>query len=74
MAQSWDSFLFRMFYQPSELQHTNTICNRIVMSLFAMWNYNRLNKKKEAHCLAENITDDRGYEFENMGDASPLFR
>ncbi|KAG1798490.1 major facilitator superfamily domain-containing protein [Suillus plorans] len=46
----------------------------IIMSLFAMWNYNRLNKKKEAQCLAENISDDRGYEFEDMGDASPLFR
>ncbi|KAG1736554.1 MFS general substrate transporter [Suillus lakei] len=46
----------------------------IVMSLFAMWDYNRLNKQKEAQCLAENITDDSGHEFENMGDASPLFR
>jgi MFS family permease len=46
----------------------------IIMSLFAMWDYNRLNKKKEAQCLAENITDDRGYEFQDMGDASPLFR
>jgi hypothetical protein len=44
------------------------------MSLLAMWDYNRLNRKKEAHCLANNITDDRGYEFEDMGDASPLFR
>ncbi|KAG1821015.1 MFS general substrate transporter [Suillus subaureus] len=33
----------------------------IIMSLFAMWDYNRLNKQKEAQCLAENITDDRGY-------------
>ncbi|KAG2348122.1 MFS general substrate transporter [Suillus weaverae] len=46
----------------------------IIMSLFAMWDYNRLNKKKEARCLVENITDDRGYEFEDMGDDSPLFR
>ncbi|KAG1866149.1 MFS general substrate transporter [Suillus subluteus] len=46
----------------------------IIMSLFAMWNYNRLNKKKEAQCLAENITNDRGYEFQDMADASPLFR
>ncbi|KAG1866133.1 MFS general substrate transporter [Suillus subluteus] len=46
----------------------------IVTSLFAMWDYNRLNKKKEAKCLAENITDDRGYEFQDMGDASPLYR
>ncbi|KAG1798489.1 MFS general substrate transporter [Suillus plorans] len=46
----------------------------IIMSLFAMWDYNRLNKKKEAQCLAENISEDRGYEFEDMGDDSPLFR
>jgi hypothetical protein len=39
-----------------------------------MWNYNRLNKEKEAQCLAENITDDRKDEFKDMGDASPLFR
>lgn len=44
------------------------------MSLFAMWDFNRLNKKKQAQCLAENITNDRGHEFEDMGDASPLFR
>ncbi|KAG2132980.1 MFS general substrate transporter [Suillus clintonianus] len=46
----------------------------IIMSVFAMLDYNRLNKKKEALCLAENITEDRGYEFKDMGDASPLFR
>ncbi|KAG2075432.1 MFS general substrate transporter [Suillus decipiens] len=46
----------------------------IIMSLFAMWNYNRLNKKKEAECLADEISDEKGYEFQDMGDASPLFR
>ncbi|KAG2348123.1 MFS general substrate transporter [Suillus weaverae] len=46
----------------------------IIMSLFAMWDYSRLNKKKEALCLAGNITDDIGYEFQDMGDTSPLFR
>ncbi|KAJ8583660.1 MFS general substrate transporter [Rhizopogon salebrosus TDB-379] len=45
----------------------------IVTSAFGMWNYNRLNKEKEAQCLAENITDDRKDEFKDMGDASPLF-
>ncbi|KAG2145318.1 MFS general substrate transporter [Suillus bovinus] len=45
----------------------------IVMSFFAMWDYNRLNKNKEAQCLAGNIGEDKGYEFEDMGDASPLF-
>ncbi|KAG2369022.1 major facilitator superfamily domain-containing protein [Suillus spraguei] len=46
----------------------------IITSLFAMWDYNRLNKKKEAQCLADDIADDKGYEFKDMGDASPLFR
>jgi hypothetical protein len=39
-----------------------------------MWNFNRLNKQKEAQCLAEGITEDRSDEFKDMGDASPLFR
>ncbi|KAG2746054.1 hypothetical protein P692DRAFT_20876555 [Suillus brevipes Sb2] len=39
------------------------------MSLFAMWPYNRLNRTASDG----KITDDRGYEFEDMGDASPLF-
>lgn len=73
-ALPWDSFLLRVSHQSFELQRANTICNRIVMSLFAMWDYNRLNSKKEAQCLAEKITDDRGCEFKDMGDASPLFR
>ncbi|OAX37882.1 MFS general substrate transporter [Rhizopogon vinicolor AM-OR11-026] len=46
----------------------------ILMSMFAMWDYNRLNKKKETQCREENITDDRRDEFRDMGDASPLFR
>jgi hypothetical protein len=39
-----------------------------------MWDYNRLNKQKEAQCEAENITDSRRDEFKDMGDSSPLFR
>ncbi|KAG1793326.1 uncharacterized protein HD556DRAFT_1443761 [Suillus plorans] len=46
----------------------------IIMSIFAMWNYNQLNRKKEVRCLAENIGDNRRYEFKDIGDASPLFR
>ncbi|KAG1793030.1 hypothetical protein EV424DRAFT_1354320 [Suillus variegatus] len=30
--------------------------------------------KKEAQCLAENIGDNRRYEFKDIGDASLLFR
>ncbi|KAG1751365.1 MFS general substrate transporter [Suillus paluster] len=46
----------------------------ISLSLFSMWNYDRLNKKKQAQCLAEGITDSRRDDFKDMGDASPLFR
>ncbi|KAG1771632.1 MFS general substrate transporter [Suillus placidus] len=46
----------------------------ILLSLFAMWDYSRLNKKKEAQCQAEGLTDSRRNEFKDMGDASPLFR
>ncbi|KAG2075431.1 MFS general substrate transporter [Suillus decipiens] len=46
----------------------------IITSLFAMWDYNGLNKEKETQSLADDIIDDKGYEFQDMGDASPLFR
>lgn len=44
------------------------------MSCFAMWDYNRLNKKKEALCAREGITEARADEFRELGDESPLFR
>lgn len=44
------------------------------MSTFAMWDYNRINKKKEEQCKREGITVDRADEFRDMGDDSPLFR
>jgi MFS family permease len=46
----------------------------ITLSFFAMWNYNRLNRQKEALCAAEGITADRADEFRDIGDESPLFR
>ncbi|KAF8647029.1 hypothetical protein AX16_006866 [Volvariella volvacea WC 439] len=46
----------------------------IVSSCFAMWDYNRLNKKKEAQCQREGIDASQKYEFANMGSESPLFR
>ncbi|KAG1821238.1 MFS general substrate transporter [Suillus variegatus] len=50
------------------------LCLSMSLSLFAMWDYSRLNKKKEAQCQAEGLTDSRKNEFRDMGDASPLFR
>lgn len=46
----------------------------ILLSCFAMWDYQRLNKQKDALCLEQEITDDRKDEFVDMGDESPLFR
>jgi len=46
----------------------------MLMSTFAMWNYNRLNKEKEELCREGGITEDRQDEFRDMGDESPLFR
>ncbi|KAJ8696070.1 hypothetical protein PTI98_005968 [Pleurotus ostreatus] len=46
----------------------------IVMSLFAMWDYNRINKQKEKLCEKEGIDHSRRQEFSELGDHSPLFR
>lgn len=46
----------------------------ILLSCFAMWDYQRINKQKDALCREQGITDDRGDEFVDMGDESPLFR
>ncbi|KIK98464.1 hypothetical protein PAXRUDRAFT_31147 [Paxillus rubicundulus Ve08.2h10] len=46
----------------------------ILLSFFAMWDYNRINKQKEELCLEHGITGDRRDEFRDMGDESPLFR
>jgi len=48
--------------------------DRIILSFFAMWDYNRINKQKDALCAKEGITNDRIDEFKDMGDDSPLFR
>jgi hypothetical protein len=75
MAPPWGSSLSRMFPHSSGIVISITcLRHRILLSLFAMWDFNRLNKKKEARCLAEGITEERSDEFRNMGDASPLFR
>ena len=42
--------------------------------MFAIWNYNRINKEKEVRCQEDGITEERRDEFRNMGDHSPLFR
>ncbi|KAF8070071.1 major facilitator superfamily domain-containing protein [Lyophyllum atratum] len=46
----------------------------VVLSLIAMWDYNRLNKQKIALCAREGIDESRRDEFKDMGNESPLFR
>ncbi|KAG9316742.1 MFS general substrate transporter [Chiua virens] len=46
----------------------------IILSIFAMWDYNRINRRKEALCRERGIIEDRMDEFRDMGDDSPLFR
>ncbi|KAL1661826.1 major facilitator superfamily domain-containing protein [Schizophyllum commune] len=46
----------------------------ILCSAFAMWDYRRLNRAKEAQCKAEGIDESRWEEFVEMGSESPLFR
>jgi len=46
----------------------------IILSLFNMWDFNRLNKQKEAQCQREGIDESRWMEFKDMGSESPLFR
>ncbi|KAF9237557.1 MFS general substrate transporter [Melanogaster broomeanus] len=46
----------------------------ILLSVFAMWDYKRLNRQKEELCRERGITEDRRDEFRDMGDESPLFR
>ncbi|KAJ7646966.1 major facilitator superfamily domain-containing protein [Roridomyces roridus] len=46
----------------------------IILSTFAMWDYNRINKKRDAYCAREGIDASRRAEFRDMGSESPLFR
>ncbi|KAJ7451736.1 major facilitator superfamily domain-containing protein [Mycena galericulata] len=46
----------------------------ILLSLFAMWDYNRINKKRDAYCAQEGIDASQRAQFRDMGSESPLFR
>jgi len=46
----------------------------ILLSLFSVWDFKRINRQKEALCREQEITDAKRDEFVNMGDDSPLFR
>ncbi|KAL0956742.1 hypothetical protein HGRIS_002862 [Hohenbuehelia grisea] len=46
----------------------------ILLSLFAMWDYNRINKQKDLYCDQEGIDHSHHHKFTEVGDDSPLFR
>lgn len=43
-------------------------------SAFAMWDYNRLNKKHRAICEREGIDESQNDKYVDAGNKSPLFR
>ncbi|KXN82015.1 hypothetical protein AN958_03313 [Leucoagaricus sp. SymC.cos] len=51
-----------------------SVRDSIILSLVAMWDYNRLNKQKIELCRREGIDESRAHEFSEMGNKSPLFR
>jgi MFS family permease len=50
------------------------LCLSILLSVFSMWNYNRLNKIKEDICEKEGIGEKDRAKYVDLGDQSPLFR
>ncbi|KAH8832715.1 major facilitator superfamily domain-containing protein [Flagelloscypha sp. PMI_526] len=46
----------------------------ILLSCFTMFEYNRLNRKKQALCAKEGIDESQMENFKDMGNESPLFR
>lgn len=70
LALSYVVFLLYLF----GMWTRTDVARRIVLSLVAMWDYNRLNKKKIAQCEREGIDESRREEFSEMGNESPLFR
>lgn len=46
----------------------------MILIVFEMWNYNRINKERDALCEREGIDISRRDEFKDMGSESPLFR
>ncbi|KAJ2912718.1 hypothetical protein MD484_g7692, partial [Candolleomyces efflorescens] len=46
----------------------------ITLSAFAMWDYNRLNKRNQAICERDGIDENHREDFKDVGNDSPLFR
>ncbi|KAF9467417.1 major facilitator superfamily domain-containing protein [Collybia nuda] len=46
----------------------------MILTVFSMWNFKRINKERDALCQREGIDDSRRQEFAEMGSESPLFR
>lgn len=46
----------------------------VLLSFFAMWDYNRLNKRNIAICQRDGIDDKQQENYRDVGNDSPLFR
>ncbi|TBU21809.1 MFS general substrate transporter [Dichomitus squalens] len=72
------SFIYRQQDSPRYLPGHGTaigcLCVAIVLSMVAMLEFTRLNRKKTAKCEHDGITEDMAGDFVEMGDASPLYR
>ena len=56
------------------IQFLTHILDRISLSAFAMWDYNRLNKRNQAICERDGIDEKHREDFKDVGNDSPLFR
>ncbi|KAI9566944.1 hypothetical protein HD554DRAFT_1081364 [Boletus coccyginus] len=60
--------LYSLSFSWVTVNHIQAI--RMLLTSFAMWDYDRLNKRKDKLCREHGITGD----FREDGDDSPLFR
>ncbi|KAG8905346.1 hypothetical protein FRB99_000174, partial [Tulasnella sp. 403] len=61
-------------YQTGHATVIGSLGMSIIVTLILIWDYNRINKQKVDYCAREGIEAGREKEFQDMGDASPLFR
>ncbi|KAG8896330.1 hypothetical protein FRB99_008936 [Tulasnella sp. 403] len=61
-------------YQTGHATVIGSLGMLIIVTLVLIYDYSRSNKQKMGYCARERIGAGRAKEFEDMGDASPLFR
>jgi len=78
MAPSWVGYHSR---KPVRFPRISSNVNQVfiyqrsvLLSLFAMWDYNRLNERNIAICQRDGIDDKHQENYRDVGNDSPLFR